>query len=140
MVWSTKKTVEQMYDMIVENARRYLDVPPEDLPTSKKLEPKNRGKPREQGAGRQSQDDTCFQCGSKDHWIRDCPHREQPKQQSPKPTGTKIWTPQPGTAIRSSFKPKTSPKGKKGDSKGKCKEATKNLGRCQKLSLKLSHR
>ena len=31
-----ERTVEQMYQMIVENARRYLNVSPEDLPNSKK--------------------------------------------------------------------------------------------------------
>ena len=131
-----EKTVEQMYDMIVENARRFLDVPPEDLPSSKKFEPKNRGKPQEQGAGRSNQDDTRFQCGSKDHWIRDCPHRQQQQQQSPKPAGTKIRTPQPGTAIRPSLKPKTSSRGTKGQSKGKGKDATKKPGQKTKVKFK----
>ena len=119
-----------MYDMILENGRRFLDVPPEDLPTAKKSDAKNKGKPQEQVGGRSNQDDACFQCGSKDHWIRDCPHRQQ-QQSSPQTSGTKkkvTFQPKPGTAIRSSLKPKNSPKGTKGQSKGKGKDATKKLG------------
>ena len=114
-----------MYQMIVENARIYLNVPPEDLPNSKKVDSKNRGKPRDQAAGRQNPDDTCFRCGSKDHWIRDCPQPEQPKQQPPKPSGSGIKT-IPGTTRTSRSKPlRISPHNKKGDSKGKGKDTTK---------------
>ena len=67
--------VQQMYDMIVENARKYLDVP--STVDAKALQPKgkDRRKPQEQNTGEGSTDYACHWCGSIEHWIKDCPYK-----------------------------------------------------------------
>ena len=63
-------TVQQMYDMIVENARKYLDTPA--APDAKQFRTKGmeQKKPQEQLAGRNSTYYACYHCGSKEHLVK----------------------------------------------------------------------
>ena len=90
-------TVQQMYDMIVENARKYLDTPAAPDAKALRSKGKDRKKTQEQTTGKGSTEYACYYCGSTDHLIKDCPHKPaqtnqpvktQPKvQQQKKPKG-----------------------------------------------------
>ena len=110
-----EKTVEQMYQMIVENARRYMNIAADEMPNAKKVDPKPSSKPKDY-KGRDDKDAGCWRCGSKSHWIRDCPQPEPPTQQQTKPSSSGASTKtkassrtssikmQKGTAIRQNLK------------------------------------
>ena len=75
----------------------------------------------EQAALKNQGDLSCFGCGSKDHWFKDCPHKPVVQQQVPQQyQGT---PPQQNLPNRNQgrFQPKGLPqkKGDKGKSKGK---------------------
>ena len=76
----SEETVRQMYDMIIENARRFLDAPlgPDARAVQKG---KDRRKGQEQMAGKGANDYACHYCGSPDHWIKDCPARIKDENQ-----------------------------------------------------------
>ena len=95
--------------MILENARKYFDTP-ED-PNAKKIDPKLKRKPQDQGVGKGYQDFSCYHCGSKDHLIKDCPNRPAQPQ---------------GAQPRAPSKAQPPTKGK-GQSKGKGKDGTKRF-------------
>ena len=66
-----------------------------------------------QSTGKNSTENTCFFCGSADHWMKDCPHR------STQPACSTGQSSSPG-AKGQPIKPKPKPvPGQKGKSKGK---------------------
>ena len=77
-----EQIVEEMYDTLVENSRKYLDHP--STVDAKALQPKgkDRRKPQEQSTGKGSVDYACHFCGSVDHWIKDCPNKPAQMGQS----------------------------------------------------------
>ena len=83
-----EQIVQEMYDMLVENSRKYLDYP--STVDAKALQPKgkDRRKPQEQNTGKGSVDYACHYCGSVDHWIKDCPNK--PAQMG-QPTGNQQY-------------------------------------------------
>ena len=103
-----ENTVQQMYDMIVENARKYLDTI--EAPDAKKMQAKGKDtpKPQDQNAGKGYQDFSCYHCGSKEHLIKDFPHK--PVQANPP------------TRVPPKAQPPRKPKG---SGKGKGKDGTK---------------
>ena len=70
----SEDTVRQMYDMIIENARRFLDLPG-GIDARALQKGKDRRKLQEQLTGKGAIEYACHYCGSVDHWIKDCPAR-----------------------------------------------------------------
>ena len=84
----SEQTVQEMYDMIVENARRFLDTPSSADAKALQSRGKDRKRPQDQGAAKNLPDDACHLpdyachgCGSKEHWIKACPYRQGVQQQ-----------------------------------------------------------
>ena len=70
----SEETARQMYDMIIENARRFLDLP--SGPDARAVQKgKDRRKGHDQMAGKGANEYACHYCGSTDHWIKHCPAR-----------------------------------------------------------------
>ena len=76
-------TVQEMYDMIVENARNCLDVSPSADVKALQSRIKDRKRMYEQTVSRNQGDLSCFNCGSKDHWFKDCPQKPVVQRQVP---------------------------------------------------------
>ena len=70
------KTVSDLYDMLLEHSRKYLDVQPA-VPLAGAMQAKGKDYPnaQKQSSSRNFPPNTCFYCGSADHWMKDCPHR-----------------------------------------------------------------
>ena len=72
-----------MYDMIVENAWNFLDVPPSaDIKALQSII-KDKKRMNEQTVLKNQGDWSCFNCGSKDHWFKDCPQKPVVQRQAP---------------------------------------------------------
>ena len=105
-----------------------MNIAVDEIPNAKKVDPKPSSKSKDNNKGRDDKDAGCWRCGSKSHWIRDCPQPEPSTQQPTKPSGSgassktkaSSRTPtircQQGTAIRNNLKQ---------DSKGR--DATKKV-------------
>ena len=78
----SERTVQEMYDMIVENARSFLDAPSSADAKALQSRGKDRKRPQDQAGTKNSADYACFGCGSKEHWFKDCPHRQAIQQQA----------------------------------------------------------
>ena len=68
-----EQIVQEMYDMIVENSRRFLDTPSSMDAKALPAKGRDQRKAQDQGANKGSTDYGCHGCGSSDHWIKDCP-------------------------------------------------------------------
>ena len=107
--------------MIVENARSFVDAPSSADAKALPSRNKDRKKPYEQAAVKNQTDIACFGCGSKDHWFKDCPHRQVIQQQ----VSQHYQNPPPQQNLpnknQGKFQPKGQPqkKGDKGKGKGK---------------------
>ena len=78
-----EQTVQEMYDMIVENARSFLDVPLSADAKALQSRTKDRKKTFDQSALRNQGDCSRFGCGSEDHWFKDCPQKPVVQRQVP---------------------------------------------------------
>ena len=113
-----EKTVSDLYDMLLENSRKYLDAQPA-VPSAGALQTKGREyfNSQKQPPGKSSSENTCYFCGSVDHWMKDCPHR------STQPTSSKGQSSSSGgkgQPIKPKPKPVPAPKGNsKGKGRGK---------------------
>ena len=71
-----EQTVQEMYEMIVENSRRFLDTPSSTDAKALPAMEKPRIKAQDKGINKVSVDYACYGCGSSDHWIKDCPMKQ----------------------------------------------------------------
>ena len=71
-----EKTVQEMYDMLLDNSRRYLVFQP-STPAANAAQTKGKENvsSQRQATGNNSAENACYHCGSADHWMKDCPHR-----------------------------------------------------------------
>ena len=112
----SEQTVQELYEMIVDNARKFVDAPLNaDV---KAVQPKypNRKRTYEQAAIR-NQDYACYECGSQEHLVKDCPKKQGQLQQYQNQGQQQQYLPKnPGKGL-----PKGQPqrKGDKGKGKGK---------------------
>ena len=133
-----EQIVQEMYDMLVENSRKYLDYPSPADAKSLQFEGKDRRKPQEQSTGKGSVDYACHFCGSVDHWIKDCPNKpaqmgdslqevnNMARQDQSSSSGEK------GQPAKAQPRPQSNQKGDKGKSKGKGKskhDVKKRIGK-----------
>ena len=58
-----KKTVEYLYDMVLDHSRSFVNVKPDAKAISTNTKKKTSG---------------CFNCGSLDHWASECPNNNAP--------------------------------------------------------------
>ena len=116
----SEQTVQELYEMIVDNARGYVDgIPNADVKVVQQRQ-YDRRKPYEQQAQRR-EDMVCYNCGSKDHLYRECPNPR--RQNYVQPYQDPVQQPQrysPKGAGRGAPKGQHQPKGEK-DGKGKGK-------------------
>ena len=113
-----EQTVQDLYDMLLENSRKYLDVQP-STPAASSAQTKGRENfsSQRQATGKNSTENACFFCGSEDHWMKDCPHRST---QSASSTGQSSSSGAKTQPVKYQPKPTTGQKGKsKGKGKGK---------------------
>ena len=117
----SEQTVQDMYDMIVENARSFVDAPSAADAKALQSRNKDRKKPYEQAAVRNQTDFACFGCGSKDHWFKDCPHRQAIQQQVAQQYQNQPQQQNLPNKNQGKVQPKAQPqkKGDKGKGKGK---------------------
>ena len=71
-----EQTVQEMYDMIVENSRRFLDTPSSMDAKALPAKGRDRTRAQDQAINKGSTDYGCYGCGSSDHWIKDCPWKQ----------------------------------------------------------------
>ena len=114
----SEQTVQELYEMIVDNARGFIDgVPNADV---KAVQPRYQDRKRAyEPPALRNQDMVCYNCGSKDHLYREYPKRQNYAQQYQDP----VQQPQryvPKGAGRGAPKGQQQPKGNKGG-KGKGK-------------------
>ena len=81
--WVNIETAQEMYAMIVENARNFLDVSPSADIKALQSRIKDRKRTYEQTVSNNQGDLSCFNCGSKDHWFKDCPQKPVIQRQVP---------------------------------------------------------
>ena len=109
-----EQTVQDLYDMLLEKSRKYLDVQP-SMPAAGSVQTKGRENfySQRQSTGKNSIENTCFFFGSADHWMKDCPRRSMQPAGS---TGQSSNSGAKNQPVKYQPKPTT---GQKGKSKGK---------------------
>ena len=73
----SKESVEELFNMITEHARMYVEISPNAEKNEAKMLQQRQQRKRPQGyyqADASPPVNRCYQCGSKDHWVKDCPH------------------------------------------------------------------
>ena len=73
----SEKTVQDLYDILLETSRKYLDIQP-SMPAANAAQTKGKENfsSQRQVAGNNSAENACYYCGSADHWMKDCPHSD----------------------------------------------------------------
>ena len=130
-----EQIVQEMYDMFVENSRKYLDYSPSPA-DAKSLQFKGKDRKNRRNKVQENPADyACHFCGSADHWIKDCPHKPTQfagSQGQSSSSGNK------GQSTRIQPRPQSGQKGDKGKGKGKSKkDVKKKLG---KTSLRIKYK
>ena len=71
-----EKTVQDLYDMLLESSRKYLDFQP-STPAANVAQTKGKENvsSQKQATGNSPAENACYYCGSAGHWMKDCPHR-----------------------------------------------------------------
>ena len=128
-----EQTVQDLYDMLLENSRKYLDIQP-SMPAANAAQTKGKENfsSQRQAAGKNSAENACYYCGSADHWMKDCPHRST---QSASSTGQSSSSGMKSQPVKNQPRPTTGQMGKgKGKRGPKKKLGTSSSGGKQTLS------
>ena len=123
----SEQTVQEMYDMIVDNARGFVDGSPNPETKAAQARPQDRKRGYEQ-TGQKPQEMTCFNCGAKDHFWRECPKKSNsntppPNQETGQPY--KAGPKRTGKGVPKRPPPKRGERGAKGSGR-RTKEGPKN--------------
>ena len=113
--------------MIVDNARGFVDGSPNPETKAAQARPQERKRGYEQ-TGQKPQEMTCFNCGSKDHFWRECPKKSNsntppPNQETGQPY--KAGPKRTGKGVPKGPPPKRGERGAKGSGR-RSKEGPKN--------------
>ena len=76
----SKESVEELFNMITEHARMYVEISSNAEKNEAKMLQQRQQRKRPQGyyqADASPPVNRCYQCGSKDHWMKDCPHQQR---------------------------------------------------------------
>ena len=75
----TEKTVNDLYELALDNARAYVN---HKAKADVKAMSSKGNNPKKGGDQQGTTKGGCYQCGSVDHWARDCPKKDRTNDQS----------------------------------------------------------